>query len=362
MILPWSDGWEICNNEGFFVDPLTNRVYKADLTTDEFGCVLVPFSNVGDSVFRKNQICRVFNNHLYLFPDNGNSIEIYDIEHNTVKSIAVENSKQSRLGMFNAWCSDGFIMSLASGKGTLYIIDNETNSIVDEIIITNEKALSFNAIRKDNKIISISTVSNEVYVIDCKSCKVERFVIPVDANGFQTISWDGKYFWISGKNKELYIWNDKKNEVSVVSSMPEQFGFYRTIDIDGRRDLDTESVSSNLPLFYDSVFLAGYVWLFPWYANSIIRINTDSKKVEKVDTCEYSSDTYVDSNIGLEYKYQYTTSENKIGIYSFKQRTIFEIDSMSLRSYKKNYRVSDDFNLSQTQAEINWCTRSIHNL
>lgn len=95
-----------------------------------------------------------------------------------------------------------------------------------------------------------------VLCINMKTENIQLYRIGKEREGFSTISWDGKSFWLASANqKRIVKWNKENDEMISYSAFPE--GFH----------------SSDWALNM-SIYMQGIVYFVPSKSNMVIKINT----------------------------------------------------------------------------------------
>ena len=98
--------------------------------------------------------------------------------------------------------------------------------------------------------------------------------------------------------------------------------------------------SENGPLFLFSLSAGKFIWLIPFQTNEILYIDRDTFQVKKFPVKEEEQTENDINNQLLQHKYllEYVRENRYIGLFSLKNKWIFEIDSVNLTYEIMNYK------------------------
>ena len=129
----------------------------------------------------------------------------------------------------------------------------------------------------------------------------------------------------------------------MISEFPGQFGFYH-FDSKENHIVDRNSFFSvEYAFFIDSISLGKYIWFIPFRSDEIVYVEKETYEVHLLEVKEETETKESIERHILDHKYlvQYMRENRYIGIYSLRNGSIFEIDTVSLCMKKQDYALSD---------------------
>lgn len=340
----WSDGWYIEDGKAWFVDGQRDVLCCLDFQTDECDYVQ-KIPNLNINKFRLNPQCVKRKNEIYCLPDIGDCIWIYNLDKKCFEHIKIDNSNNDRLSITNLWEFNNKLFIVSVGLKKIIEIDPKLK-VIDNYytICINDNEKLANSVKVGANIFSVSAVSNKVYQFDLELKKVTVHTISEVADVFQTISYDGCNFWLTGYNKAIYVWNRDKNETKIIVNFPKQFGIY---DFAGKEKeiLDCEKSVYDVPVFLMSRVVGQYVWFVPFQTNQVLYVDKRTHEInvleirEEIETRESLSK----NTMASKYLLQYILDDRYLGLYSFKNKCIYEIDAVKRKSVSLRYLFTDNY-------------------
>lgn len=340
----WSDGWYIENGKAWFVDGQRDVLCCLDLKTRECEYV-VQIPNSKTNKFRLNPRCVKRQNDIYCLPDIGDKIWIYNLDNAYFKNIEIDNPNKDRLIITDLWEFNNKLFIVSVGLKKIIEIDPKLK-VIDNYytICINDNEKIANSVKVEADIFSVSAVSNKVYQFDLELKKVTVHTISEAAGAFHTISYDGCNFWLSGYNKAIYVWNKDKHEIKVITEFPHDFGIY---DFVGKKKtiLDCENNVYDVPTFLMSRAVGQYVWFVPFQTNQVLYVD---KKTHEINVLEISEEietreSLSNNTMASKYLLQYILDERYLGLFSFKNNCIYEIDSVTRKSMRLRFLFSTNY-------------------
>ncbi len=347
---PWSDNWWIEKNEALFCGGNIGALFYVNMNNEQ--CELlaqIPECDIMN--FRLYSYCIKYKDNIFCLPNAGTCVWCYDMKKSVWEKIEVGNMDQLlfcmtsyRQNIGRIWLTEaetGSIFEVNLEKKVVekkYHIPPEGNLVVGEYVLVERKLYCANGY----KVYCINIDNGEINVFDLPEVKAELY----------TICFDGYNFWLSGVCKEIYVWNPVQGMVKVITDFPEKFGFYhfKQEEIPFK---DCQSFYSTEFVFFDtSISLGKYIWYIPFRADEIVYIDKDTYEVGLLEI-EGELETKESINTHLmahKYMVEYIRDNRYIGIYSVKNRWIFEIDTVELSVIKKCYELSDQALLSIEKA------------
>lgn len=339
----WSDNWHIEGSEAWFVDGLRDALCYINLKKNKCEYI-VNIPNNETCKFRLNPRCLKIENEIYLMPDLGKKVWVYNLKNDQFEHIEIDNPNSVRLGIYKFWVYDHEIYALSVGLKKIIEINIEKNTISNYFAIPipdGEEMDNDAGIRVGENIYCASSGLNQIYQFHLKSKQIITHVVPEVEGGFQTINFDGRLFWLSGNRKEIYLWDKENNTTKVLNDFPPDFGIYDFTG-NGESILDCTAIKYDTQTFIASVPTENYIWFIPYQTNQILYID---KKTYQIRTLEIDGEednresllkNYRDS-LGHKYLVQYVREERYIGLFSFKNNYIIEIDAVEKKVEKKSY-------------------------
>ena len=166
-------------------------------------------------------------------------------------------------------------------------------------------------------------------------------------SGLRTLTECGGKFWLSGRKKEIYIWEKEKNNFKILNSFPKGFGIY---NFENKSDklLDCESKEYGTFTFLTSIPAGDYIWFIPFQTNQILYIDKITNEINAFEIQEEDEDikSIKSREMNCKYILQYIIKERYIGLYSLKNETILEIDAETME-IKRRGLIFNDINLEK---------------
>lgn len=335
----WSDNWWIENDEAWFVEGDKNLLFHYSFHTSECD-FLAEIPDESESTFRLNSRCIKFGEEIFCMPDNSSSIWVYHLKDKKFQEIKISNPANVRIGMTHFWKYKEKIIAVSHGLSMLFEIDIQEKKIDNYYPLEGVIA---SCIKVNDFIYYVAREKNSVFQFDLTKKSIIEYHLEEFSKGIHTICYDGKNFWLSGYCKEIYLWNKEDNSVKVLDCFPKSFGIYNYA-MDGELLLDCDSEKYEAPAFLDSVALGQYIWFIPFKTNKIIYINQNTYEINSLD-CSYEDETrtsLAQNMMKHKYLFEYVLDNRFIGLYSFKNNCIFEIDTSEKGIRKKEYYLSGE--------------------
>lgn len=329
----WSDNWWIDGNNAWFVDGERDVLYCLNLFTGQ--CEFInSIPNSTEQKFRQNPRCMKYRDAIVCLPDLGQHIWIYDL--NQFHKIEIENPCNSRIFINNFWEFEQKLFAVSVGLKKIIEINLNERKIDNYYNLNGANIQIAGSVKVDEKIFIASAESNHIYEFDLKSKSIVLHKLPAVKDRFYGISFDGCNFWLSGYNKAIYVWNKENGTVENIKNLPEGFGIY---NYEEKEDfLDCKSVSYDTPAFIDIKAVGQYVWFIPFKTNKIVYINKDTFDVFSLDIKQEdeTKDSLARNYMGHKFLFLYIREKRYLGLFSFKNNNVLEIDTVNLRvEYKK---------------------------
>lgn len=328
----WSDNWWTENGVAWFVDGEYNMLFQMDMRTRACSYVAkIPNNGIND--FRLNSSCIKINQEVYCLPNRGKYIWIYDLQREKFEKIEIENPNNIALGILNFWRHNDKLVVVSHEKGEIIEINIRTHKVDNYYKIADNLA---ECVKINNVIFGVSPTSYKVYSFDLITKERRDYILPYEISGLYTICYDGKNFWLSGSRKAIYLWERDTNTMTILDSLPQNFGIY-CYENNRKQLLDCDSQEYSAPTFITSVVTDRDIWFIPFKTNEIVLINKYTHKINLFQIEEEIETELSLARNSFKHKYllQYVLDKRYIGLFSLKKNCILEIDTQE-RSFVYN--------------------------
>ncbi len=341
----WSDGIDLEEKEGWFSGCEWNALFKVDFETNEFRYIH-KFKDYGIENNRKNSLCKKYGDKIFCFPVYGDKIWIYHISQKDFSAIEMPRKRINGNLLFSqVFLYKNRIYAVSRGMCAVLRIDVDKEIICDVIDIPKDRgALSGNWIQCENKVLGVYRDRPTVIEIDVDLKTIRYYDVPGIKGGFSTISFiQDDIFVLSGYQKEIYIWNVEINKADILTEFPKDFGRYVICDENDRLMIDYEIKENKEALFLEGIDMGKYIWFIPFRTNKIVYLDKETYKIGtlEIENEEESFESWK-RPINCKYQRQYLYENRIIGIYSFKNREILEIDTTTLCVNRRNFFLQQD--------------------
>lgn len=331
-VFVWSVGWWFEDDKAWFVGGAHNMLFSVELDTGKCEKIsTIPDSGEGED--HLHPFCIKCGRDIFCIPGYGKNIWIYNLDDNSFKGIDIDKPEEQYLAS-QFWRIDD----------TLYVVGGVWNKVIEVSIsqraVTNYYVLCENdsvmrSILVGNNIYAVSAGSGRIYEFNVVTKKVKTYILPDFQKGLFTICHDGEKFWMSGYQKELYIWDEKENSFTILDCFPESFDDKKT----------GYTAGCYAPqVFERSVVVGDTIWFMPTRGGKIVYANKNTHKLsvfEIYDEDEISILSKKPYEIA-DYLLEYVRNDRYIGVFSAKTRRIFEIDTKQLKYQWMGYYFSDN--------------------
>lgn len=335
-IFIWSDGWCIKDNKAWFVDGMQDTLYCLDFNTKTCEYV-AKLPNDKINKFRLNSYCIKVENEVFCMPDVGECIWIYDVIKSEFSQITIDNPNSVRLSCIHTWQCGDKIFTFSGGLKQIIEIDIKKKVIKGYYKITNlpDETIS-HCTKVGENVYLLSSLPNKIYQFDLDTKQVRSYILPGIERRLFTISFDGSRFWLSGYKKEIYVWDKEKNHIETLCDFPQEFGEY-DFSASEEHILNTEKNEYKFPTFIESRAVGETIWFIPFQTNRIIYVDRNTYKVQafEISEEEETRESLMANAMGVKYVVQYVSDNRYLGIFSFKNYRIIEIDTETFRSAEK---------------------------
>lgn len=327
--MEWSDNWSIWENKAYFVGGHDNRLYEVDMESQKYYCIGVL---TGIPEFRGNPICRRIDDRIILFPDIGKELLIFSMSNSGVKHISLDKENQERFSIHFSWVDGGKLYFVSDNVSVIYVVDLAKEQL-ERIIKINEEHELLNGYETNvvKDVLYVGAANKGViYAVNLINDTIMTYEINELSSGIGTLRFDGDAFWITGKKKELIKW--KPGETSqIIEGYSDCFGIYTNWISSFNTLIDNHVSEASNYLFRQSCLMGDYIWLIPFIASKIVRIDLKNGLVSSFDMPESEDDlTGLDGewvDMCIKYVLEYYRENRYLGVYSIKTNRMFEIDA-----------------------------------
>lgn len=323
----WSDNMIITDDNGWFISGGLNMLFNMNLKTGECHFV-ADFPDSELSRFRMNQVQIKQGRYILCLPDRGKTVWLYDSLDEKLKELGFLNLDLKRLAIINEFIVNDSLFVVASEKKQIIEIswngqlDFKYFDIFRHIELGN---LGNESVLVKQKIYCVCDLSNEVCEFDVMTKKSKYYPVCGVKNGLTTICYDGSFFWLSGFDRELYVWDKTKMQTRILHEFPIEFGFYE-IDDPGQVRVNNEK-RAETSLFVKSIDGKDSLWFIPFQTNKILYVEKTDFSIHIFDLPGETEDSVSwRRDMNVKYVVEYFRNKNIVGLYSFKNNNIVEIN------------------------------------
>ena len=329
----WTDNIWYEGDKAWFVSGELNALFELDENEHDCKCVgKIP--NTDFSERRQNSNCIKAGENIFCFPYGGKEIWVYDLRLKEFYQIEIDNPLGISLQIYDFWLQSDTIYAVSMGLKQVVEIDIVKKEIVKyyKIVEDENERLSFGE-KVGESIFCCSVTKNRIYELNVSTGNVTYHEFPKINTNISRICFDGSKFWLSGKNKAIYIWDKKENVITELNDFPQKFGVY---DFLNKREnvLDCTINEYEDATFFKMVSSEKYVWLIPFRTNYVLYVDKETYEVKYLDITEEVENRNtlqaVDRALNHKFLVLYYRNKKMIGLYSLKNNNILEIDTESV--------------------------------
>lgn len=337
----WSDGWWVEGSNAWFVDGVSNVLFYVDLDTGR--CEKICRTpDLCESAYRWTPFCLKCGREIFCIPGIGQSIWIYNLDDKLFTEINIDKPKGLQLAS-QFWIRGDEILIVPSNWDKIIEISISQKVIKNYYTVCEEDTVRKSVMAGDS-IYMVSSGDSRIYQFDLTTKETKAYILPDVKKKLSTICFDGEKFWLSGYQKEIYIWDKVNDKVVTVDIFPANFEM---------NDLkDTADIKANcavngvkLPVFKYSIAVGQYIWFLPIRADKIIYAD---KETAVLSVFEIYDEDETEESIFLRqlwtianYLLEYVRDDRYIGLFSAKSGRILEIDAQELSYQWKDYYLED---------------------
>lgn len=322
MMIP-NDHSFVEDNDVWFVGRSGNDLCKGNLLSENCQYITTIPSIKGRQRWRLNPLCIKYSEYVVCLPDIGECIWVYDLQKEKFTKIEIENPSLVRLGFYCCWVIEKKLWAWSDGLKSIIEIDLENMQIENYYTVTGNKNESFarQAIAVENNIYVFSSERKILYEFNIIYKKIKEYEIPQIGDGIFSICYDGEFFWFTGLDECIYMWNSKTGYTKELTDFPRDFKVDR---------------SGSFPLFYDSICTETYICFIPFnvpgtICNSVLLVSRRNYEMKVIRL-------YNDNRFDGGYVLEYIREGRYIGIHYSYNDFISEIDLTNFEIQEKHMR------------------------
>lgn len=333
----WGDNWWIEGDKAWFVWGMENILFCINMSTGKCElAVCIPDDN--PTKFRLTPYCVKCGKYIFCMPGLGRSIWAYDLECQNFSKIDIDNPDKGQLG-FEFWVWENKLFAVSSGELRKILEINISKKKIDNYYTICTEGKLARSVMEGNAIYILSVEADRIYQFDLKTKAMRTYILPDIKGKLWTICFDGEKFWLSGFQKEIYVWDQNTNMINTITDFPEGFGVYDFTRETATGEADCMSENYEYHMFNFSVLAGNKVWFIPYNANKILYADKGMHELHSFDIDEENEtkeSIMARTSLGYKYLLGYVKDDRYLGLFSIKNNCMLEIDAVEMRySYKR---------------------------
>ena len=332
-IYPDSDCIYVEDGIGWFISRVDNFLYKIDIKSHL--CTFISkLPESGIAYWRGNSICYKRKNDIICLPDRSAFIWVYHLDHEEFEQIEMPQSNADRWDAVAYVEKDEYVYILSRGAKAIAVVDIDNLKVVRMININHHEKIEsicgetygtsiFFVINGEHSSVIYEFDSNAELILKC--CEIEVH------DNYNTISFDGENFWLSGKKRQIVTINKESLNCRILKDFPEAFCMYNIGNPEsGETEIRTEEEEYPQLLFFNSFVHQSKIWFVPLRTSHIISVNRSTYAINAIEL-ENETETMESLNRNgmlRNYKFFFEWIQNDTGLvfYSFKNDCHYIID------------------------------------
>ena len=333
------------NSDGWFVGEMYDALFHVDFKRNEYQLLKILPCN--DVFFNRLYLgCDKIERFLYIYPRRlAGNILVVSLEGNIIKEITLENPNNKDVEIVDTCIYSGKIYMMSLGLKKILVLDVKGNKIVNSYNIFHDveiKSYHGQMLYCDNSIYISIQDSNRIYKLDLKKGKMKQYELDDVMNGVYSFGDAGRELWFTSKEKVIFLWDKINYRLRKIEELPEKFGRYR---FNSKRQLvlDLSKEKDEEGICFNGVYKNNILWLIPEHYNMILCINMVTLEIEEIlipreDENEYS---WTKRLVKAKFCVEYIRQDRYIGVYSYKNNHIFEVDMLSKQIDIREFSISN---------------------
>ena len=336
---PLSYNWWIEEEKVWYIDALRQTLFTMDRRTLTAHMV----SQLPVDITSRYLKCIKAENRILCMPGGAeDNICIYDISGNTWKQVQIDAASDIRLNIVHVYQYQGKIYAVLKALNQIAELNLETERIenyYDFPVRENNKVKV--SILVNHYIYTVSSTLSSVFEFNCLTKKMQMYPLKIQEDELQTICFDGRNFWLSGRLHKIYVWNKELNQIWTLKGFPAGFGRYHFSDY-SKVILEYDETGCER-IFRDTVYAGGRIWFIPLRTNKILYSDKNAFLINEFAIEDEMEDEVSLKRKGHKFKYilEYVSDGRYIGLYSVKNRRMIEIDALRLTYQFLNWSLDE---------------------
>lgn len=254
-----------------------------------------------------------YKDYLMFFPnmDDNHDIIIYNISQKKFSKLPCDKNIYTR--SCSIFEKNDYIYAVSSMTDTVYKIDLQKCSM--ECITSPylaDKALITEPVRAGDILFIPLNQKKVMLAFDLGKEEFQYYEYPENISFISTLCYHNEKLWITGEERKIYAWDLKNKAAYECAEFPDS----------------VDKFYSGRDWFRASFVYKDVLWLFPCYANTILRYNTLSGSFEELDISgEEENENTLKKRRFFVGKYGYVKRINKSAFFlSSLTRILYELD------------------------------------
>lgn len=326
----WGDNWWLEDDKAYFCPSGAAAIFCADMVEEK--CELVAtIPNCRFSKNRMNSYCIKYQNKIFCTPYEEKKICYYDIQKKMWENIEVDFKSRPMICLNKGMANNEKIWVMELRGEKIYQVNLASNVVEKEFeIFPKDNLFTGRYIIVQHNL--YCTIKEGLCRIDMEDGSIKIYKLPDIKDELYTICYDGCNFWISGVSEIIYIWNPQSGIIKKITDFIEKAdNFY----------LDSGIIVKNIPVFADSILLGKNIWFIPLQCNApIMYMNKEdyNMRILNIEEEQETKEELIRRGSAFKYVIEYIRQDRFIGLYSVKNRKIFEIDTFNKSVQYKNFK------------------------
>lgn len=275
-----------------------NALYKYDKNSNSTEYI-GSFKGEKDFAFRLYSDIYQVGQKFYFSPSYAKEIGVYNREKGVFDSIPLQYSRNDCHLYFSSIKEYGDFLYMVSTTDVPVILELEkkTHKITYYDHWYMDKAASGKLIAneillKDGVLYIPFNQSNTIMKFDLRLKSFSYFKIGMGTGGFNTICYDGNVFWLTSRDSVI-SWDGESGCCQIYDNFPQGFGTVTRDEENPGQVKFTKGITGldkRVFPFGHSLYAAGFIWLFPYITNMVVKVDIMNGNMEEFPLSEETED------------------------------------------------------------------------
>lgn len=333
-----SRDWWIEGDKAWFISGWTNQLFEYDFNTN-ICSLITSISSSKEAEAREYIRCFKYETKIVCLPNRGTDIIIFDLENSEFRKIIIGDFVNESQYIVGFWIIDNILYTLSAGINRIIEIDIIEEKIINMYKVVGDMDPWGTRACLCEECIFIPIGNNIIYEFSIRNKTGRIRELPQEIQGLHSITYDGSSFWLSGKTRQLFIWDRNNGIVDIFTDFPNDFGVY---DFEHKKTevCDCKRVDYDTRTFLDIVDTKDYLLCIPFHANHILIIDKKEKQSMPI-VCEAENIYSIQKNIlKCRFLFLYVRADRYLGVFYLKDEAILEIDVVDSSIKRRNINLS----------------------